>query len=109
MRSASAKRRCGKSIPKTTSTTAPAIGGCPKGASSASGSDAPRRILGPLLQLFARPLGRLVLVTGRARVGHLQRIGLARRDEAERVAADHDVANRLLDRGHVAVDALVAG
>ena len=69
-------------------------------------SRTPRRVLNPGLQCRTRPFRRLVCVTDVARIGYLQRIGLAGRDELEGVAAHVDVRNGLLDLGHVAGDAL---
>ena len=69
-------------------------------------SRTPRRVLNPGLQCRTRPFRRLVCVTDVARIGYLQRIGLAGRDELEGVAAHVDVRNGLLDLGHVTGDAL---
>ena len=68
-------------------------------------SRTPRRVLNPGLQCRTRPFRRLVCVTDVARIGYLQRIGLAGRDELEGVAADVDVPDRALDGGHMARDA----
>src|SRR5262249_15298558 len=73
-----------------------------------SGCDAPGREFRPAAESLGRPGVRLVLVAARARVRYLHGFGHRRRDEPERVAAHHDVADGLLDRRHVAADAFVA-
>src|SRR5260370_5814829 len=70
---------------------------------------APGRSVGPLLKRLERPRGRLVLMAGVAGIGHLQDFGPGGRDEAKRVAADVHAGDGLLDLGHVAFHAFVAG
>src|SRR6185436_184726 len=68
----------------------------------------PRQHARPGLQGVNRPFVRLLLVTRRTRIRHAVPFRHDRRDELERVAADVDVRNRLLNGRHVARDALAA-
>ena len=68
----------------------------------------PRRELRPILEGVLGPLGRLVRVTRIAGVRNFERFGRFRRNELERVAADVDIRDGLLDLWHVAADALIS-
>lgn len=62
-----------------------------------------------MLQLFRRPTRSLIHVAGSARIRDFVQFGLCGRDEAERVAAHHHLPESLLDLGHVARHAFIAG
>ena len=68
---------------------------------------APRRHIGPGVELFFRPFHTLVLVTRRARIWNVVLLCHGRINEAESVASDVHISNRLLNVWHMTCNAVV--
>ena len=67
---------------------------------------APRGSVVPRFERSNRPRRVLVGMANVARIGNFQDVGVGRRDELERMAADVHIRNRLLDLRHVAGNTL---
>jgi hypothetical protein len=69
----------------------------------------PRRHVRPAFQRIFSEVLRAIRMTAGTGVRHLQGSGRRRRDDFERVSADIDVRDRLLDCRHVAAHAFISG
>src|SRR5262249_13237401 len=70
---------------------------------------APRRNICPAVHSLTGPCRRQVGMTSKARIRNLVLVRHSRRDELERVAANVNIRNRLLNLRHMAIDALATG